>query len=128
MILVKKLNFFHFLNLGKISQINVFDDILDRKKAFLDSQNIDLRKEKKIAFFWRGYTMVFVKNLDSFFSNFPFNLTNLILNLTLWKNKREVQQSFSWCNLKYLIVLYDYGRSCSRDLKRHSVSSKKVPI
>lgn len=51
MILVKKLNFFHFLNLGKISQINVFDDILDRKKAFLDSQNIDLRKEKKIAFF-----------------------------------------------------------------------------
>lgn len=45
MILVKKLNFFHFLNLGKISQINVFDDILDRKKkAFLDSQNIDLRK------------------------------------------------------------------------------------
>ena len=71
MILVKKLNFFHFLNLGKISQINVFDDILDRKKAFLDSQNIDLRKEKKIAFFWRGYTMVFVKNLDSFFFQFP---------------------------------------------------------
>lgn len=32
MILVKKLIFFHFLNLGKISQINVFDDILDRKK------------------------------------------------------------------------------------------------
>lgn len=46
MILDKILNFFHFLNLGKISQINVFDDILDRKKkkAFLGSQNIDLRK------------------------------------------------------------------------------------
>ena len=34
MILVKKLNFFHFLNLGKRSQINVFDDILDKKKPF----------------------------------------------------------------------------------------------
>lgn len=32
MILDKILNFFHFLNLGKISQINVFDDILERKK------------------------------------------------------------------------------------------------
>ena len=51
MILVKKLNFFHFLNLGKISQINVFDDILDRKKSLFRLSKHRLKKVKKIAFF-----------------------------------------------------------------------------
>ena len=36
------------------------------------------------------------------FCNSPFNLTHLTLNLTLWKNKRELRQPFSWRNLKIL--------------------------
>lgn len=51
MILDKILNFFHFLNLGKISQINVFDDILDRKKKSLFRLSKHrLTKVKKLHF------------------------------------------------------------------------------
>ena len=38
MVFVKNLQFFHPFIFGKISQQNVFDDILERKKAFLDSK------------------------------------------------------------------------------------------
>ena len=34
MVLVKNLKIFHLFIFGKISQQNVFDDILDSKKAF----------------------------------------------------------------------------------------------
>ena len=38
MVLVKNLKAFHVFIFGKINQQNVFDDILERKKAFLDSK------------------------------------------------------------------------------------------
>ena len=41
MVLVKNLKIFHFFIFGKIREENVFDNILERKKAFLD-----YRKEK----------------------------------------------------------------------------------
>ena len=36
MVLVKNLKFFHLFIFGKIREENVFDDILERKQAFLD--------------------------------------------------------------------------------------------
>jgi len=39
------LKFFHPFIFGKIRQENVFDDVLERKKVFLDSK---IRKSKKL--------------------------------------------------------------------------------
>ena len=52
MALVKNLKFFHPFIFGKIRQENVFDDVLERKKAFLDSKikkskNFKITKLKK---------------------------------------------------------------------------------
>ena len=46
MALVKNLKFFHPFIFGKIRQENVFDDVLERKKAFLDSKITKLKKSK----------------------------------------------------------------------------------
>ena len=46
MVLIKNLKFFHVFIFGKICQENVFDDILERKKAFLDSKIKTLKKSK----------------------------------------------------------------------------------
>ena len=40
MVLVKRGKIFHLFILRKIEHENVIDDILDRKKAFLDYKNI----------------------------------------------------------------------------------------
>ena len=40
MVLVKNLKFFHLFIFGKIREENVFDDILERKKAFLDYKKV----------------------------------------------------------------------------------------
>ena len=47
----------------KLRQENVFADILKTKKAFLDYENKNLRKVKKLRFFQRGWSMVLIKNL-----------------------------------------------------------------
>ena len=44
--LVKNLKFFLVFNLVKIGQENLFDDILERKKAFLQYENTKLKKSK----------------------------------------------------------------------------------
>ena len=44
--LVKNLKYFLVFNLVKIGQENVFDDILERKKAFLQYENTKLKKSK----------------------------------------------------------------------------------
>ena len=59
MVLIKNLKFFHVFIFGKICQENVFDDILERKKAFLDSKIKTLKKSKNQDFF-------FIKNLKFF--------------------------------------------------------------
>ena len=44
MVLVKSLKFFHVFIFGKIRQENLFDNILEGKKAFLDSKIKKLKK------------------------------------------------------------------------------------
>ena len=46
MALVKNLKFFHPFIFGKIRQENVFDNVLERKKWFLDSKITKLKKSK----------------------------------------------------------------------------------
>ena len=43
-VLVRNLKFFHLSIFGKIRQENVFDDILERKKAFLDYKQQKVKK------------------------------------------------------------------------------------
>ena len=45
-VLVKNLKFFQLSIFGKIRQENVFDDVLERKKTFLDSKITKLKKSK----------------------------------------------------------------------------------
>ena len=71
-VLVKNLKFFQLSIFGKIRQENVFDDILERKKAFLDYKKQEVTKvKKKSGFFQRGKSMALVKNLK-FFHPFIF--------------------------------------------------------
>ena len=51
MFLVKHLEFFHLFIFGKISQKNVFDIILESKKAFLDYKKQKVKKVEKSGFF-----------------------------------------------------------------------------
>ena len=41
-------NFSIFPCRQKVDKKNVFDDIVDRKKAFLDNKNIDFKKSNKL--------------------------------------------------------------------------------
>ena len=50
----KKIEIFHLCILGKISQQNVFDVILDNLKAFLDYKKQKVKKVEKLGFFQRG--------------------------------------------------------------------------
>ena len=50
----KKNEIFHICILGKISQQNVFDVILDNQKAFLDYKKQKVKKVEKLGFFQRG--------------------------------------------------------------------------
>ena len=50
----KKIEIFHLCILGKISQQNVFDIILDNQKAFLDYKKQKVKKVEKLGFFQRG--------------------------------------------------------------------------
>ena len=50
MVLVKNLKIFHVFITGKISQQNMLDDILERKKVFLESKIRKLKKSKNHDF------------------------------------------------------------------------------
>ena len=50
MVLVKNLKFFDVFIFGKIREENVFDDILERKKAFLDCKKQKVKKVKNWYF------------------------------------------------------------------------------
>ena len=66
MVLVKNLKIFHLFIIGKISQQNVFDDILERKKkVFLDSK---IRKSKKLKNwdFPKGVSLWFQSKIGNF--------------------------------------------------------------
>ena len=50
----QNLTIFHLFIFGKIRLQNVFDDILERKKAFLDYKQQKVKKSPKLRFFQRG--------------------------------------------------------------------------
>ena len=50
MVFVKNLKFFHVFMFGKIRQENLFDNILEGKKVFLDSKIKKLKKYKNRDF------------------------------------------------------------------------------
>ena len=55
MVLIKNLKIFHLFIFGKIREENVFDHILERKKAFLDYKNQKVKKVENWDFsngFW----------------------------------------------------------------------------
>ena len=66
MVLVKNLKFFNLFIFGKIRDKNVFDDILEMKKAFLDYKKEKV-KTVKIGIFPKGL----VHGFGQKFENFP---------------------------------------------------------
>ena len=65
--LVKYLKIFYLFIFGKIREENVFDDILERKKAFLDHKKEKVQKVKNCDFSKRGQSMVLIKKLKNFY-------------------------------------------------------------
>ena len=55
MVWVKNLKIFHLFIFGKMQEENVFDDILERKKAFLDYKKEKVKKVKNWDFSKAGY-------------------------------------------------------------------------
>ena len=50
MVLVKNFKFFHVFIFGKIREENVFDDILERKKALLDYKKQKVKTVENLDF------------------------------------------------------------------------------
>ena len=68
MVLVNKFKLFHlFLFGGKLDQENIFEDILERKQAFLDYKSKEfikqIEKSKNRFLFQKGSLWIWSKNL-----------------------------------------------------------------
>ena len=61
-VFLRNCEFFHFFILSNIRQQNVFQDILERKKTFLDNKINNLKKSKK-GIFLKGLVHSFVQKL-----------------------------------------------------------------
>ena len=73
---------------GKIGQVNVFDVLLEKKKAFLGYKNENLKKSKKGEFFLKGLVHGFGKKIDNFLSfSFRHNRPGKCMTI-FWKEKR----------------------------------------
>ena len=70
MVLVQKWPFFHLFFLGNIGQENIFNDILERKNAFLSYTNKKFKKSKNLHFS-KGVNPRFCSK-NGHFSNFFF--------------------------------------------------------
>ena len=75
MVLIKNLKNFHLFIFGKMREENVFDHILEMKKAFLDYKKQKV-KTVKIGIFPKGL----VHGFDKKFENFP--------SFYFWQNAR----------------------------------------
>ena len=64
MVLVKNLKFFYLFIFGKIRDKNVFDNILERKKAFLDYKKEKVKKVENWDFSKGVSPWFLVKNLE----------------------------------------------------------------
>ena len=54
MVLINNLKIFHLFIFGKMQEENVFDDILERKKGFLDYKKQKVKKVKNWDFLQGG--------------------------------------------------------------------------
>ena len=72
MILVKKLKFYHLFCLSKTDREKVFGNVLDKKKKTLKTIRTCVYEERKINFFPKGKSIVFVKNLRFIQRSFSF--------------------------------------------------------
>ena len=54
MVLVQNWKFFHIFNIGYIAQQNVFESVLERKKAFSDYKKNKPEKVENLEFFYIG--------------------------------------------------------------------------
>ena len=68
MVLAKIMKFVYFFFLDKIRQIRVFGNVLDRKLAFLDYKNMDLKKSREIGIFPKRLVHGFGQNYEISFS------------------------------------------------------------
>ena len=69
MVSAKIMNFFYLLFLRKIRNKKVFVNVLDRKLAFLDYKNMDLKKSQNWHFS-KGVSPWFRPKLSNFFNSF----------------------------------------------------------
>ena len=67
MVLVEKLKICHVFLFGKIGQGNVFDDILERKQAFLDCNKRSLKRRKIGIFFFFFYLLGIIGQENVFY-------------------------------------------------------------
>ena len=66
MVLLKNWKFFHLFILGKKGQENVFHDILERKNAFIDYKNKNLKRSRNWDFSKKGLVYGFGQKLSTF--------------------------------------------------------------
>ena len=74
MVLVQKWPFFQVFFLGNIAQENVFYDILETKKAFLDYKNTKLKTSPKIDIYAKWLTHGFGPKMAIFPTFFLGNI------------------------------------------------------
>ena len=102
MVLVLKWPFFQHFFLGNIGQENVFDDILERKNAFLSYKNKKLKKSKNWHFSKGVNPWYWSKN--SHFSNFCFSgnigQENVFYDILERKNAFQGYKNKSWKSRK----------------------------
>ena len=96
MILVKKLNFFHYLYLSKIDRDKVFPDVLDKKKRPLKTiKKKTIYGKRKIRIVPKGLVHRFDQNLEisstlSFMQNRP--------RKSIWERSSWKKVSILLCN------------------------------
>ena len=104
MVLVQKWPFFQLFFLGNIGQENVFNDILERKKAFLNYKNKKFKKSKNWHFS-KGKTLWFWSKNRHFFNFFFFSNIGQqnVFSYTLERKKtflsnknKEIKKSKNW--------------------------------
>ena len=99
MVLVKNLKIFHLFIFGKISQQNVFDDILERKKAFADYKKQKVKKVKNMEFF-KGVSPWFWSRIGKF-SIFSFLAKSASkMCLTIFQKAKKLFQTIKKRKLK----------------------------
>ena len=90
MVLVKNLKIFHLFNIGKISQQNVFDDILERKKCF-ETLKSESQKSWRIRIFPKGLVYGVGQKLE----NFPcFYFCQNQTGKRVWRYSRKEKKAF----------------------------------